>query len=172
MQDDVTLENRRLILGYISDNPGVHLRKISREINIHLSTLRYHIDYLETKGLITSQNEDNLKIYFTSGKLNHQEKKLAPLLQQKRFRDIILVIIGSHEITSSEIAKKLLMNPSTTSKYINILEEREVISHEKIGREKRYHIDNEECVVKLLLTYKKSLWDNFVDNVLELYLER
>ena len=172
MQDDVTLENRRLIFDYISENPGVHLRKISRDINIHLSTLRYHLDYLESKGLITSQKEDNLKIYFASGKLNPQEKKLTPLLQQKRFRDIILAIIGSHEPTSSEIAEKLLMNPSTTSKYINILEEREVISHKKIGREKRYHIDNEESVVKLLLTYKKSFWDSFVDNVLELYLER
>ncbi|MEI6102438.1 MAG: winged helix-turn-helix transcriptional regulator [Methanothrix sp.] len=172
MQDDVTLENRRLIFDYISENPGVHLRKISRDINIHLSTLRYHLDYLESKGLITSQREDNLKIYFASGKLNPQEKKLTPLLQQKRFRDIILAIIGSHEPTSSEIAEKLLMNPSTTSKYINILEEREVISHKKIGREKRYHIDNEESVVKLLLTYKKSFWDSFVDNVLELYLER
>jgi predicted transcriptional regulator len=172
MQDAATLENRRLIFDYISDNPGVHLRKISRDVNIHLSTLRYHLDYLETKGLITSQKEDNLKIYFASGKLNPQEKKLTLLLQQKRFRDIILVIIESNAPTSSEIAEKLLMNPSTTSKYINILEEREVISHKKIGREKIYHIDNEERIVKLLLTYKKSFWDSFVDNVLELYLER
>jgi len=172
MQDDVTLENRRQIFDYISENPGVHLRKISRDINIHLSTLRYHLDYLETKGLITSQKEDNLKIYFASGKLNPHEKKLTPLLQQKRFRDIIIFIMGSNEPTSSEKTEKLLMNPSTTSKYINILEEREVISHKKIGREKRYHIDNEESVIKLLLSYKKSFWDSFVDNVLELYLER
>ena len=171
MQDVVTLENQRQIFDYISENPGVHQRKISRDINIHISTLRYHLDYLETKGLITSQKEDYLKIYFASGKLNPQEKKLTPLLQQKRFRDIILVIMGSHEPTSSEIAEKLLMNPSTASKYINILEERAVIYHKKIGREKRYHIDNEESVVKLLMTYKKSFWDSFVDNVLELYLE-
>lgn len=172
MQDEITLENRRLILDYISDNPGAHLRKISRDNNIHLSTLRYHLDYLEANGLITSQKEENLKIYFASGKLNPLEKKLTPLLQQKRFRDIILVIIGSHEPTSSEIAEKLSINSSTASKYINILEEREVISHKKIGREKRYHINNKESVINLLLTYKKSLWDSFVDHVLELYLER
>jgi predicted transcriptional regulator len=172
MQDDATLENRKLILDYISDNPGAHLRKISRDVNIHLSTLRYHLDYLEKKGLIVCQKEDNLKIYFASGKLNSQEKKLTPLLQQKRFRDIIIAIIESHELTSSQIAEKLSMNPSTTSKYIGILEEREIISHKKFGREKRYHINDEDCVVKLLLTYKKSLWNFFVDNVLELYLER
>lgn len=172
MSDDVTIENRRRILDYISNNPGVHLRKIARDINIHLSTLRYHLDYLETRGLISCQTEANLKIYFASGKLNSHEKKLTPLLQQKRFRDIIVTIMDSHYITSSRIAEKLSMNPSTTSKYINILEKRKIISHEKIGREKRYYLNDEECVVKLLLTYKKSLWDSFVDNVLELYLER
>jgi predicted transcriptional regulator len=124
------------------------------------------------EGLITCQKEENLKTYFVSGKLNPHEKILTHLLQQKRFRDIIIILIESNDLTSSQIAEKLAINASTASKYINILEQKELISHEKIGREKRYHITDEECVVKLLLTYKKSLWDSFVDNVLELYLER
>jgi len=172
MPDDITIENRRRILDYISNNPGAHLRKIARDINIHLSTLRYHLDYLETKGLISNQTEANLKIYFASGALNSHERKLTPLLQQKRFRDIVVAIMQTPHITSSQIAEKLSMNPSTTSKYICILEKREIIAHEKIGREKRYCLCDEECIVKLLLTYKRSLWDSFVDNVLELYLER
>ena len=172
MQDNVTLVNRKLIFDYISENPGVHMRKISRDINIHLSTLRYHLDYLESEGLITCQKEDNLKLYFIAGKLDPNEKKLTPLLQQKRFRDIVMVIMGSHELTSLQIAEKLSMNASTTSKYINILENRGIISHKKVGREKIYHLNDEESIVKLLLVYKKSLWDSFVDNVLELYLER
>ncbi len=44
------------------------------------------------------------------------------------------------------------------------------MSHEKDGREKKYHINDEKSIVKLLLTYKKSFWDPFVDNVLEIYL--
>ena len=172
MQDDVTLENRRRIFDYISNNPGVHLRKIAREINIHLSTLRYHLDYLETKGLISSQTEANLKIYFASGKLKTYEKKIAPLLQQKRFRDIVVMILEFEDLTSSQIAEKLSINPSTASKYINILEKNGILSHEKIGREKKYRLNDKDSIVKLLLTYKKSLWDSFVDNVLELYLER
>ncbi len=172
MLDKVTLENRKKIFDYISDNPGVHLRKISRDIDIHLSTLRYHLDYLELEGLITCQKEENLKTYFVSGKLNPHEKILTHLLQQKRFRDIIIILIESNDLTSSQIAEKVAINISTASKYINILEQKELISHKKIGREKRYHVTDEECVVKLLLTYKKSLWDSFVDNVLELYLER
>ena len=62
------------------------------------------------------------------------------------------------------------MDPSSASKYINLLEGRGVIYHEKVGREKRYHVFDELGIIKLLLTYKKSFWDSFVDNVLELYL--
>lgn len=172
MQGDIALENRRQIYNYILDNPGAHLRKISRDLDIHLSTLRYHLDYLEKKGLIVCQKENNLKLYFASGKLNSTEKNLTSLLQQKRFRDIIIILIESPGLISSQIADKLSMNYSTASKYVNILEERGILFHEKVGREKRYYIRDEQNVIKLLLTYKKSLWDSFVDNVLEIYFER
>lgn len=172
MQDDTILENRRLIFEYISNNPGTHQRKISRDLDMHYSTLRYHLDYLEEKGIIVSQMENNLKIYFASGKLDAKEKKLTTLLQQKRFRDIILVVIDDPGSTSSQISDKLSVKPTTVSKYMNILEDRGVLYHMKTGREKRYFINDEKSVIGLLMTYKKSFLDSFVDNVLVLYLER
>jgi len=172
MQDGTALENRRLIFEHISNNPGTHQRKISRDLEMYYSTLRYHLDYLEEKGLIVSQMENNLKIYFASGKLSFKEKKLTTLLQQKRFRDIIIVVIDDAGPTSSQIADRLSMKPTTISKYMNILEDRGVLYHEKAGREKRYYINDEKSVIELLMTYKKSFWDSLVDNVLLLYLER
>jgi len=172
MHEDIALENRRQIFNYILENPGTHLRQISRDLDIYLSTLRYHLDYLEENGLIVGQKENNLKIYFASGKLNPEEKNFTPLLQQKRFRDVILVVIDSPGSTSLQIANELSMNPKTASKYINILEQRGMLSHEKVGREKRYHVEDEKSIIELLLTYKKSFWDSFVDNVLKIYLER
>ena len=159
MQDDAASENREQIFGYISSHPGSHLRKIARELDIRLSTLRYHLDHLEKSGLVVSQKQNNLKIYFASGKLKPEEKALTQLLQQKRFRDIILVLIESPGSTFSQIAQRLSMSPSTASKYINFLEDREVLSHEKVGRQKRYRIKDEKSVIELLKTYKKLMAD-------------
>ena len=91
MQENVVLDNKEKIFTYISNNPGSHLRKIARELKISLSTLRYHLDQLEKNGLIASQKQYNLKVYFVSGKLKPEERALTQLLQQKRFRDIILI---------------------------------------------------------------------------------
>ena len=93
MPVDTVHDNRKDIFDYISNNPGSHLRKIARDLDMCLSTLRYHLVHLEKNGSIVSQKQNNLKIYFISGKLNSEEKALTQLLQQKRFRDIILVLI-------------------------------------------------------------------------------
>ena len=160
MKEGPPIENRKLIFDYVSDNPGSHLRKIARDLNVRLGTLRYHLDYLEKKGSIVSQKQNNLKMYFVSGKLKPQEKTLTQLLQQKHFRDIIFALIESPDLTFSQIADRVSMSPSATSKYINILRDKEILSYKKIGREKKYHINDEKSIVELLKTYK-----NFMANM-------
>ena len=43
----LNLENRRKIYNYIRDNPGLHLRELSRRLNIAYYNLDYHIRYLK-----------------------------------------------------------------------------------------------------------------------------
>ena len=61
-EEDIKIENRRLIYSHILNNPGSHLRQISRELDMNLGTLRYHIDYLERQEIIIGKSEDNLKV--------------------------------------------------------------------------------------------------------------
>lgn len=166
------LENARRIYEYIESNPGNHLRKISRELDMHSSTLRYHLDYLEKKGMIISKKEKNLKNFFITDRLGTEDKNIVTLLQQKRFRDIILIIIITNKPTHTDICRELSLKPSTLSKYMNILESRGIIKYEKTGREKEYYVKEERKVMELLLSYKKTFWDSFVENVLEIYFER
>jgi len=159
MQNGTAIANRDLICAYISDNPGSHLRKIARDLDIRLSTLRYHLNYLEKMQSIVCQRQNNLKVYFPSGKLKPQEKILVPLLQQQRYREIILILINSPGLTSSQIAERLTICSSTASKYINSLEERRILFCRKIGRKKKYYINDEKSVVGLLRTYKNFMSD-------------
>ncbi len=159
MQEDPSIDNRRMVLDYVSDNPGSHMRKIARDLDMRLSTLRYHLDYLEKKGSIACQRQNNLKVYFAQGKLKPMEKTLASLLQQKRFRDIILILIDSPGLKFSQIVDNLSISPSTASKYINILEDKKIIYHERSGREKKYFVNDKESVIQLLTTYKQMMAD-------------
>ena len=170
--EDIVLENRQVIYHYVSDNPGSHLRKISRELDMKMGTLRYHLDYLEKKELISSRKERNLKVYFVPKKIGFKQRNISPILQQKRLRDIVLVILDAPGSSHRKIATKLELPPSSLSGYIKILEDRRVAYHERMGREKRYYLFDERLVAETLMHYSKSFWDPLVDSILELYFER
>ncbi len=170
-EEALILENRRQIYEFIHKNPGLHLRDISRKLAMKMGTLRHNADYLVKKGLISSSMEGNLKVYFASKVLTSRDKKITSILQQKRFRDIILTTIIHPGLTHKDIARRLKLKPSTLSKYIGILEERNAIYHEKMEKERHYFITDKERTMNLLIIYKKSFWDPFVDNVLEIYFE-
>ena len=170
-ETDFPLENHRVIFAFIQRNPGLHMRKISDRLDMHLSTLRYHLDYLEERGFISSSQEKNLKVFFVR-KMKKKMKAIAPLLQQERFRSIILTIFRFPGISPSGISTELLNKPSTLSKYLGLLTDRGIIEFRKAGRQKKFHIVDEDDIVELLITYKKTFWDKLVDNVLDIYFER
>jgi len=169
---DFDLDEHRSIYRFILANPGVHLRRLARDLDANLSTLRYRLDTWEKQGLIVSRKEQNLKVYYVSHRLSTDEKSVTHLLQQKRFRDIILTLLIEPDATHSDIFRNLQLKPSTLTKYLKIIEKEKLIRHEKHGREKRYYLVDEDLITGLLLSYKKSFWDALVDNVLEIYFER
>jgi signal transduction histidine kinase/ActR/RegA family two-component response regulator len=159
MPKEIPIENRKIILSYISDNPGSHQRRIARDLGVSLSTLRYHLECLEKTGEVICQKQNNLKVYFLSDKLKPHEKMLIPILQQKRYQDIILTLIDSPGLTPSQIAEKLSISNSSASKHINWLEGQEVLFHRRSGREKNYFVNDEIGIVELMTKYKKFVAD-------------
>jgi len=170
--EEIELENRRVLYRYIRDNPGTHLRKIERDIGMNIGTLRHHVEFLEKKRIIVSSKDGNLKVFFAAGELSSDEKRISPILQQKRLRNILLILLISPGVTHGGIAQRLSMKPSTLSKYLRILENKEIIEVRREQNEKHYSIRDEKEIIELLLTYRKSFWDSFVDNMLEIYFEQ
>ncbi len=159
MAKEIPIDNRKIILSYILDNPGSYMRKIARDLGMSLSTLRYHLEYLEKKGEVVCQRQNNLKVYFISDKLKPHEKVLIPILQQKHYRDIILNLIEAPGLTPSQIADKLSVSNSSASKYISLLEDQEILFHRRSGREKNYFVNDEKSIIELMTRYKKFVAD-------------
>jgi len=170
-ENPLSLDTRRILFDHISKNPGVHLRKISRNLNMDLNTVRFHITYLEKSGLITSNIDMNRKIFFVANLFNLKDKKISGVLQQKRFRDIIILLLLRPGITHATISGKLSIKLSTLSKYLKHLEELKIITSHRDGRKKNYFVREKDNIVKLLITYKKSFWDSIIDNALEIFFD-
>ena len=67
-------QKKKEIYEFIFQNPGVHLRELSRKLNIPRTTLAYHLKYLNKHDLILSKFVSGYKRYWAANKIGQKDK--------------------------------------------------------------------------------------------------
>ena len=175
MEDDGSRQPERnvrdRILQFIHENPGCHLRKIKKELNLAMGTVQYHLDKLEKAGRITSQKQGLHKYYFVVGAFEENEKQLLEVLSNETAREILMLIIEQKYPSQIEISKHIGISSASVSWQIGRLLDYGIISEIKEGRFKRYklHGDSKQ-VVAFLKNYYPSIWNRWSNRLAELFL--
>jgi predicted transcriptional regulator len=163
------LESRRKVYEAVRKYAGAHYREIERRCGLPAGTVRYHLDYLVRFGLIKEEREGNNLRYFPKAS-GAGDVRLLGLLRQESVRRILLSILADKDRTHEEIAQAVGLSPSTTTWHLKRLEEQGVVQETKKGRTKNYSLlVNEEEIIRLLITYKKSFLDRLVDQTIEMW---
>ena len=56
-QEILENERRRKIYSFIDKNPGVHLRRLQRVLQIPLASVEYHLNYMVRKGVVIREKD-------------------------------------------------------------------------------------------------------------------
>jgi predicted transcriptional regulator len=171
MFKDIVLENsrRNQIYKFIKKNPGFHLREIQRRLNIPLSSLEHHIDYMIRHNVLYKQKDGRYIRYF-AGQITDEERRLISVLRHKKLREIVLVVHEQKKVKFQDLKNVLNLPSSTLSHYLKHLTDRCILIRQKVGYENVYSIQ-EPRVKKLLVMYEPSLTDKIVDKVLGTFIE-
>jgi len=180
-QNSLNFETRRKIFKFIKDNPGLHLRKLSRKLDTPYSTLKYHLNCLEKNDLIVSKGQNGYQRYYARNKVGKNYKEVINFLRQDTTRKIILCLLDNTCCTRIELSKELQKTPQTLSFHLKKLLEAGIIKEPLIcdvgvdlEREnlvlernpkvcERFYILNNPIVIYYsLIDYKDSL-DNIPD---------
>ena len=106
-------DNRNRIHEYIKNNPGSHLRKISKELAIALGNTKYHLNFLENSGLVKSKKKGMYKVYYTFSILEERDESILTILQQETPREIIVYLVEHPGSTQGDIADHMDLSPPT-----------------------------------------------------------
>ena len=156
---------------FIEENPGCHLRKIKKELDLAMGTVQYHLDKLEKAGRIISQKQGLHKYYFLVGAFEENEKQLLEVLSNETTREILMFIIEQKYPSQIEISKHIGISSASVSWQIRRLQDYGIIDEIKEGKFKRYklHGDSKQ-VVALLKNYYPSIWNRWSNRLAELFL--
>jgi predicted transcriptional regulator len=175
------LSTRKKIYEIIKNNPGLHLREISRQSGLLPSLVEYHLRHLIKNDFIYVVKEQNYSRFFckeseeknkSTSNLSNRQKKILHFLREDISLSIILFILRKKSVTHKHIRNELNKSGSTLSYHLNKLVEAEILIRNHTGNEKGYRLKDREEVIKTMIMCGIKLpnqvdgfistWDDFL----------
>jgi len=192
MERDAVLElqRRREIYEFVAQNNGVHLRDIARQMNLPVTSLRYHLAFLEKRGLILFRQDGKYTRYFVTQEVSEQEKKILTCLRRKPTLHILLCFLIAVQCSQKDLSRFLEKHPATISFHLKhmlqagIIEQvpidegvvhtktqPSIVRRPQVSSEKVYVLTDHGMIYDLLLKHRHNLGDDaLVTGIIE-YVE-
>jgi DNA-binding MarR family transcriptional regulator len=164
--------NRDRIYQYIANNPGCHLRKISKDLDLAMGDTQYHLKTLEKTHLIKSRRIGVFRRYYPVSIYGERLESLLATLRQEVPRDIIVFLIENPGATQAELAKHQGFSPPTINWHMSRLIEIGLVSSHKEGKFLKYRIEGDiKDVTSILRRYYPSIWTKLSNRLADLFLD-
>ena len=141
-KNDVLMNStRKKIYDYLKENPGKYINRIAKELEIGNKVVFWHLNILEKFNFIKKIIVDNHVIYFDSNINLRDSNKLYLISKEKCKRIINYLKINNFGITKSHLSRDLNIHRNTIEKYVNSLEEFNIITKTKRSNQVLYFIE-------------------------------
>ena len=158
----LTQETRNFIYKYIEKNPGVHFRKICRDVGKKMGVVQYHLSVLEKNGLVRIVKDGRYKCFFTTRKnsldyrpeddLTREQRELRESvltnMKRKTPEKMIKHLMENEKTTHQTLAKICEVTPQAITFHTKRLEGLGLIKSAKMGRQKVYSISDQVSLIK------------------------
>jgi len=134
---DKVLDNktRRMIYNLIVNYPGVPFNKLMDIFELTDSNLRYHLNYLEKKGKISSGIDGGIKYYYPHPSAVKILNKPQDIIESRKLtqeqRHIVSIVKEHPGISQKELIKRSGIKHTTAIRNINTLKNLNLIKNYK-----------------------------------------
>lgn len=164
MEDVLELETRRKIYDVLRKNPGVHLSKIADLLQMRVSHVEYHLNFLEKHDMITVEKVMGYKRFYIKGTIGVQDKRYLSVLRQKTLLHIILFLLKNDIVQHKDILENVAVSASTLSYHLNKLVKYDIVEVQRYGEHKGYQLKNRDEIITWLIQYKPfDLYEEFTN---------
>jgi len=172
--DEPPSESRRTqILAFIREHPGVHLRRIRRELNLAMGVVQYHLDGLEKERKIVSRRRGLYKRFYSiSLMFGEKELEIMNVLAEETERDILLFLMQNPKATQKELSAYAMISPSSINWHMRRLSKSGLIETKHEAGSVRYLVKvDRPQLVALLKNYHPSVWERWADRLADIFSE-
>ena len=164
-------ENRLYVYKYILNYPGVHLRKICRELGLAMGDAQYQLSILEKEGKIKSKRVGNHRHYYPLAVLDEQNELILAFLRQETIREILTYLMENPGCSQQVLANFLNVSAPTIKWHMSRLLESDLVIATKEGKIVKYFIKDPKSLTSSIKNYMPALWNSLVNRFAEKFVE-
>jgi predicted transcriptional regulator len=155
----------------IKTHPGIHLRKIGRELGLATGDVQYHLYKLEKEGRVNSVRRGLYKSFYPSDLFGEAQKKLLGILSQDTAREVLLNILRNPNTTQEELALILHVSQPTISWHVKRLVGLGLLQKEQKGRSVAYQVLSDTAEISTFIeNYHPTAWEKWSSRLADLVL--
>lgn len=155
MPDEETVRDR--ILAAIRQFPGIHLRGLVKHLDTSTALARYHLDALQTEGVVRAYEVGGFTRYFpveAFGELTERERRWLHLLRQERPLEIVLAFLEFGPMQHRDLLEIVGGSKGTLTYQLDKLVEAGVVAKVARGPDRGFHLQEPDKMRELLKRYE------------------
>lgn len=161
-EDLLELDARKRLFERVEAYPGLHLSEIARTCSMETNHAKYHLEYLEARGMLSSRREANYVRYYPRAEgalgphdvIGPREKELLAHLRRPIPLHVTVLLLERGSATHAELLPLVEVAHGTLHYHLKNMERAGIITAQKEGRERRYQLREHDLLLTLLLRYK------------------
>jgi len=153
-------ETRRRIFEAVCKFPGIHMRELSREVQLQKNLVDYHLEYLEKNEVVRSESDGQFKRYFplqapdakgNGAVVSASDKTTVMLLRQPVPFRVVVLLARRGCMSHKDLSKELRKSPATLSHHLDKLLRAGVVLPNPDGR--GYLLADEKKIARILMSF-------------------
>jgi len=169
-EDLLSLQTRRDLYDAVRRYPGIGAREVQRVAATGWGETVYHLDRLTDAGLLHRERAGHQDHYFAAT-VPLGDRRLLRLVRSESARHLLVALLETPNATVPRLTDRTRLSPGRLSVHLGRLLESGIVRSGRDGRYRTFDVIEREQVIRVLLTYRESLADQWVEGVLETWSE-
>ena len=162
---------RGRIFEYVRAHPGIHVRRIGKELSLAPGDIQYHLDILQRQGMIKMRRSGLHRFVFPSNIFGEMQETILSLLSLETPREILLCLMQHPNLTQKELAGLLKYSAPTVWWHIDRLLRLGVIGRTRRGKSVTYEVlAGRDDILRFVRYYHPSVWEKWAGRLSEIVM--
>ena len=145
----LSLANRRRIVDHVAEHPGIHLRKVARDLGLALGTTEHHLHLLVRHGLLEVGQAQGQSCYFSPG-TPEEDRLLWVVLRQDAQRRVLRLLAADDDLGPADLGRRLGLSKAAVAYHLQRLEAWGFVERLRVGRQRLLRVTRPERLAEVL----------------------